>query len=81
MDNQEARETTGQPYRDYILSVCDRMPINDRQVFDAKLMDAAWPATDRDTDTAAECLRADLCESALRSASYQTNPARLRCIA
>lgn len=61
------RETTGQPYRDYILSVCDGMPIDDRQVFEAKLMEAAWPASDRKAlndkaDTPTDCLRADLGE-------------------
>jgi len=56
------REPTGQPYRDYIFSVCDGMPINDRQVFEAKLMEAAWPASDRKADTPAKCLRADLGE-------------------
>lgn len=61
------RETTGQPYRDYILSVCDGMPADDRQVFEAKLMDAAWPASDRKArndkvDTPAGCLRVDLGE-------------------
>ena len=34
-------------YRDYILSICREMPIDDHQIFDAKLMDAAWPASDR----------------------------------
>lgn len=57
------RATTGQPYRDYILSVCDGMPIDDRQVFEAKLMEAAWPASDREAKTPAEGLRADLGES------------------
>lgn len=56
------RATTGQPYRDYILSVCDGMPIDDRQVFEAKLMEAAWPVSDRKGDTPAACLHADLGE-------------------
>ena len=57
------RESTGQPYRDYILSVCDGMPINDRQVFEAKLMEAAWPASDRKAGTPGGCLRTELGES------------------
>lgn len=56
------RKTTGQPYRDYILSICDGMPTDDRQVFEAKLMEAAWPASERKADTAAGCLHAELGE-------------------
>jgi hypothetical protein len=56
------RKPTGSPYRDYILSICDGMPADDRQVFEAKLMDAAWPASERGTDTPAKRLAADLGE-------------------
>lgn len=59
------RAATGQPYLDYILSICDDMPVSDRQVFEAKLMDAAYPASDRKARndaaaTPAHCLGADL---------------------
>jgi hypothetical protein len=62
------RETTAQPYRDYILSICDGMPVNDRQVFEAKLMEAAWPASERQPQndraaTPADCLRLELGEN------------------
>jgi hypothetical protein len=36
------------------------MPLDDHQIFDAKLMDAAWPASGREANTPADCLRADL---------------------
>ncbi|WP_424630360.1 hypothetical protein [Bradyrhizobium sp. SYSU BS000235] len=59
------REATSQPYRDYILSICDGMPVNDRQVFEAKLMEAAYPSLGRETHndeaaTPSQCLHTDL---------------------
>lgn len=58
----EEPEATNSPYRDYILDICDEMPPDDRQVFEAKLMDAAWPASERGANTPAACLAAELGE-------------------
>ncbi len=60
MNRQGVDDKTVRSYRDYVLSICGEMPIDDHQIFDAKLMDAAWPVSDRAAKTPADCLRADL---------------------
>jgi hypothetical protein len=58
--NRQGVDKSNPSYRGYILGICREMPINDHQVFDAKLMEAAWPASDREANSPADCLRADL---------------------
>lgn len=58
--NRQGMNKATPSYRDYILSICGEMPVDDHQIFDAKLMEAAWPAPDRKAKPPADCLRADL---------------------
>ena len=60
MNRPGAGDKITRSYRDHVLSICGEMPIDDHQIFDAKLMDAAWPASHRAANTPADCLRADL---------------------